>query len=79
MSYSAYIATKQHKENIMSNKAIIKAQQLLNIVSQDSTVCASLLTEDTGFYDLLCNVVTDATQTDESAYNTLMSYINENF
>ena len=71
--------TTNKAQEAMINRIVVKTQQLLNIVSQDSTVSATLLTEDTGFYDLLFNVVTDTTQTDESAYNTLMSYINENF
>lgn len=60
------------------NRIIVKSQQLLNIVAQDSTVCASLLVEDTGFYNLLCEVAS-STMDDETAYNALMSYINENF
>ncbi len=63
----------------MDNKTIIKTQNLINTVSQDSTVCAQLLKGDAGFIDLLYDVVIDVTQTDESAYNTLMSYVNDNF
>lgn len=60
------------------NNAVIKAQNLLNTVSQDSTVMASLLVEDSGFYDLLCTVIS-GDYTAEQAYDSLISYVNANF
>lgn len=64
--------------NMQVNNAIVNLQNLLNTVSQDSTVAASLLVEDSGFYDLLCNMATNG-YNDEQAYDHLMAYINANF
>lgn len=56
---------------------IARAHHYLNLVSQDSTIHAAILLEDTEFVNLLTKYAQG--NDDMLAYSNLMDYVNNNF
>ena len=61
------------------NKTTAKAHHLLNLVSQDSCVCASLLLENDEFKEMLIMASMRESDTLEASYNELLSFVNNNY
>ena len=57
--------------------AVANAHHLLNMVSQDSGVMNSLLTEDNGFLELLTTYAQKPITPE--AYDVLMAYVSNNY
>ena len=57
---------------------VMKAQFLLNLIAQDSTIDASYLVEDAAFVDLLTKCAAPSFD-DEQAYDLLMDHVNNNY
>ena len=60
-------------------QTIAKAHHLLNLVSQDSCIDASLLLENDTFKEMLTVASMRDAETLESSYNELMSFVANNY
>ena len=58
---------------------VAKAHHLLNLVSQDSTVAADYLLEDSTFVEILTAYANGEPTELENGYNALMEHINQNY